>query len=110
VTSAVKNYVTAGFPVRLDGPSHVALFAYDNNTFVVQSFRDEETDVTVSVLDTSTKQLRNLVTNAALDPQPLPGNRDRREFGRRRRANRERRTSFTIHLPPHSYAAYAAEK
>jgi len=26
VTTAIKNYVMTGFPVRLDGPSHVALF------------------------------------------------------------------------------------
>jgi hypothetical protein len=110
VTSAVKNYVMAGFPVRLDGPSHVALFAYDNDTFVVESFRDEDTDVTVSVLDTSTKRLRNLATNVALNPQPLPPAPDPREFRRRRGPNRERRTSFTIHLPPHSYAAFAAER
>ena len=36
--STVKNYVMAGFPVRLDGPDHVALFAYDNNTCIVESF------------------------------------------------------------------------
>jgi hypothetical protein len=30
VTSAIKNYVMRGFPVRLDGPGQVALFAYDN--------------------------------------------------------------------------------
>jgi hypothetical protein len=38
-----------GFPVRLDGPSQVALFAYDNNTFIVESYLPTETDVTVSV-------------------------------------------------------------
>jgi hypothetical protein len=110
VTTAVKNYIMPGFPVRLDGPSHVALFAYDNNTFVVQSFRDEEVDVTVSVLDTQVKQLRNLVTNVALNPQPLPPDPDPREFVRRRGPSRERRTAFTVHIPPHSYAAFAAEK
>jgi len=102
--------IKPGFPVRLDGPSHVALFAYDNNTFVVQSFRDEEADVTVSVLDTQVKQLRNLVTNVALNSQPLPPGPDRREFGRRRGPSRERRTAFTVHIPAHSYLAFAAEK
>ena len=111
VTSAVKNYVLAGFPVRLDGPSQVALFAYDNNTFVVQSYRHTETDVTVSVLDPGTTKLRNLVTNVALNPQPLPPEPDRRDFRRGRRGpDGERRVTFKVHLPPHSYAVFAAEK
>jgi hypothetical protein len=110
VTTAVKDYIMPGFPVRLDGPSHVALFAYDNNTFVVQSFRDDPTEVTVSVLDPSTKRLRDLVTNVALNPQPLPPDPDPRGFRRRRGPNRERRVAFTVHVPPHSYAAFAAEK
>ena len=37
-----------GFPVRLDGPSQVALFAYDNHTFIVESYLPAETDVKVS--------------------------------------------------------------
>ena len=48
VTGAIKNYVMRGFPVRLDGPSQVALFAYDNNTFIVESYLPAETDVKVS--------------------------------------------------------------
>jgi len=37
VTTAIKNYVMTGFPVRLGGPGHVALFVCDNNTFIVQN-------------------------------------------------------------------------
>jgi hypothetical protein len=102
VTSDIKNYVMAGFPVRLDGPAHVALFVYDNNTFIVQSYRDTETDVTVSLTGDFTK-LRNLVTDEVLRQQPQAPD------GRRRR-NRERRTSFKVHILPHSYAVFAAEK
>ena len=61
VTSAIKGYLLRGFPVRLDGPSQVALFAYDNNTFIVESYLPTENDVTVSVTGDYTK-LRNLVT------------------------------------------------
>ncbi len=43
VTSALKSYLMRGFPVRLDGPSQVALFAYDNNTFIVESYLPTET-------------------------------------------------------------------
>jgi hypothetical protein len=110
VTTAIKNYVMAGFPVRLDGPSQVALFAYDNDTLIVQSFRPDEVEVTVSLLDRSTTKLRNLVTQASLNPQPLPPEPDRRDFRRRRGPQLERRTTFRLTIPPHSYAAFAAEK
>ncbi len=106
VTSDIKNYVMAGFPVRLDGPSQVALFAYDNNTFIVQSYRHTETDVTVSLTGEFSK-LRNLVTDEVLTRQPQTP--DDRQNGRRRR-NREQRASFTVHLLPHSYSVFAAEK
>jgi hypothetical protein len=77
VTSAVKDYVMNGFPVRLDGPNQVALFAYDNNTFIVESYLHSEADVQVSVLNGASK-LRNLVTGEVLDaltqqkPEHLP--------------------------------------
>jgi len=38
VTGAIRNFVMRGFPVRLDGPAQVALFAYDNGAFIVQKF------------------------------------------------------------------------
>jgi hypothetical protein len=104
VTSDIKNYIMADFPVRLDGPAHVALFVYDNNTFIVQSYRHTETDVTVSLTGDVAK-LRNLVTDEVITPQPRQtGGRQRR-----RRGSRPQRNTFDIHLLPHSYAVFAAE-
>ena len=37
VLSALKNYVMGDFQFKLDGPSQVALFAYDNNTCIAES-------------------------------------------------------------------------
>ena len=103
VTSAIKNYVMRGFPVRLDGPSQVALFAYDNNTFVVESYLPVETDVKVSLTGKFTR-LKNLVTGEEIAAQASIGSRGRW------RDSEERRVSFNIHLLPHSYAVFAAEK
>ncbi|HEY4984095.1 MAG TPA: hypothetical protein VIJ24_03460 [Verrucomicrobiae bacterium] len=104
VTSAIKNYVMTGFPVRVDGPSQVALFAYDNDTFIVESYLHKESDVKISVAGDFTK-LRNLVTNEAIIGQAQT------EGGRRgRQGGGERRVSFNVHLLPHSYAVFAAEK
>ncbi len=71
VTTAIKNYIMTGFPVRLDGPGNVALFAYDNNTFILQNYQHVETDVQVSVSGGFTK-LRNLVTDEVIDAPNRP--------------------------------------
>ena len=104
VTAAIKNYVMQGFPMRLDGPSQVALFAYDNHTCIVESYLPVETDATVSVTGEFT-QLKNLVTGEMISGQTPVQDQERR-----RREVRENRTSFTVHLPPHSYSVFAAEK
>lgn len=101
VTSAIKNFVMREFPVRLDGPAQVALFAYDNNTFIVESFLPGETEVTVSITGDSTV-LKNLVTGETLKGR-LPPPRNWSE----RNNPGERRVTFNIHLEPHSYAAFA---
>ena len=103
VTGAIKNYVLRGFPIRLDGPGQVALFAYDNHTFIVESYLPAETDVKVSLTGNFTR-LKNLVTGEVITGQaPMQGR------GRWRDAE-ESRTSFNVHLPPHSYAVFTAEK
>jgi hypothetical protein len=103
VTGAIKNYVMRGFPIRLDGPAQVALFAYDNHTFIVESYLPAETDVKVSVAGDFT-QLKNLVTGEMVGGQAATQSQ-----GRWRDAE-ESRMTFNLHLPPHSYAVFAAEK
>jgi hypothetical protein len=103
VTSAIKNYVMAGFPVRMDGPSQVALFAYDNSTFITESYLPTNVDVRVSISGDFTK-LRNLVTGEVLNAQPERGF-GRGRFGRRRWGAAPR-TSFNVHLLPHSYCVF----
>ena len=100
VTTAIKNYVMRGFPVRLDGPSQVALFAYDNNTFIVESYLPTETDVTVSVTG-EFASLRNLVTGEEITAEAS---------GEGRWQAGADRAAFRVHLPPHSYSVFAAEK
>ena len=102
VTTAVKNFVMRGFPVRLDGPAQVSLFAYDNNTFIAENFSAAATDVKISTLGSPTK-LKNLVTGEILDGKQPPRGWNRRN------ENLEDRVTFTTQLPPHSYAVFALE-
>jgi len=103
VLSSIKSYIMTGFPMRLDGPSQVAIFAYDNNTCVVQNFRGTEADARIGVAGGATK-LRNLATGEVIEAQPQTC------FGFGRRGGGERVSYFNAHLLPHSYAAFAAEK
>jgi hypothetical protein len=103
VTGAIKNFVMRGFPVRVDGPAQVALFAYDNGTFIVQNFSGTAADVKISTLGNSAK-LKNLGTGETLAGK-LPPPHD----WNWRTENLEDRVTFTTQLPPHSYAAFVLE-
>lgn len=103
VTGAIKNYVMHGFPVRVNGPAQVALFAYDNGTFITENYSANPVDVNVSTLGSSTK-LKNLVTGETVEGKtPSP-----RRWSWRKEST-EDRVSFHVHLPPHSYAAFASK-
>jgi len=103
VTGAIKNFVMRGFPVRLDGPAQVALFAYNNGKYIVQNFAATAADVKISALGNSTK-LKNIVTGEIIEGK-LPPPRG----WTWQTATVEDRISFSTHLPPHSYAVFALE-
>jgi hypothetical protein len=103
VRGALKSYIFGNFPVKLDGPSRVSLFAYDNQTFIVESFLDEKTDVKVGITGSLAK-LKNLVTGEVIEKEPPPSGPAPR-FPRG-----PQRTSFKISLQPHSYAAFVEMK
>jgi hypothetical protein len=43
----IRRVLAGHLPVRIEAPSKVGLFAYDNGSFVVHNFRDESTEITV---------------------------------------------------------------
>jgi hypothetical protein len=95
------------FFVRIDGPSQVSLFAYDNGTFVVESFLPGQTEVKVTVQGQYAK-LRNLVTGEVIPsytPEP-----PKFLFRRRPAAEEPPKSYFHVPVLPHSFAAFAAEK
>lgn len=49
VLDAIRKVITAHLPVRLEAPGKVSLFVYDNDTFIVENFRDEPVDVRVAL-------------------------------------------------------------
>jgi hypothetical protein len=103
VTGALRAYVMGRFPVQVDGPAQVALFAYDNNTFIVESYLPTTADVEISIPGAAAK-LRNLVTDEILTSQTLPP-----EGNRAGQIAREKRSTFPIQIAPHSYVAFQVD-
>jgi len=87
--SRLREFLSAGLPVRLEGPSLVSLFLYDNGSLVVESFRDDPVEITI-VCPAGTKQLEGL----AGTPSLTPGTSD------------DKASRFIITLPPHSFRGY----
>ena len=103
LVTQMKTYIQGNFPVRLDGPAPMSLFAYDNKTFVVESFRADRSTAHVSVLGANLK-LRNLETGEtiAADPVPPP---PKSPFGPPPNPG-PARSSFTLSVEPHSFAGF----
>src|ERR1019366_10771986 len=66
VLTSIKRYLLNDFPVSIDAPSKVALCAYDNQAFVVESYLDAPATVTVSISGIGT-QLRDLTNGKLID-------------------------------------------
>jgi hypothetical protein len=99
--NAIRRIATQGLDVRLDGPAEVALFSYDNGTLVVESFRDEATEVSL-VLPGGTA-LRDLETGEALAGRTVP---EGQGFFRSPDAGR---TVVRVPVKPHSWRALRRE-
>jgi hypothetical protein len=109
VLSVIRAAIGTAEPIRIDSaPAQVALFRYDNNTFIVQNFLSTEAAVTVSVAGSAT-EIRDLSTAKTVSPAPDAGpgfGRRGGGFGGRGPATPPRK-SFAIKVPPHSYGAFA---
>ncbi|MFO1475512.1 MAG: hypothetical protein U1F98_02530 [Verrucomicrobiota bacterium] len=103
VLGVLRGVLQRDLPVRLDAPAQVALFAYNNRTFIVESFLPDAGEVGV-ILPGKVARLRNLVTGETVDGRPQPANR-----GRVWRNEPQDQTAFSLQLKPHSYAVFAAE-
>lgn len=89
VLNVFRRVMSRDLPVRIEAPSKVGLFLYDNGTFIVESFNDEPVTVHV-VTGEAVKQLTDLVDNSVLTP--VGGEKpDKR---------------FRLTLMPHSYRVF----
>ena len=104
VLASLRSHMLRGFPLQFDAPAQVSLFAYDNNSFVTESFLDHPADVTITLPGTG-RHIRNLATGQQMTGQAPPPVTT--PFGRRMPQPSE--SQFHITVEPHSFVAFAAE-
>jgi hypothetical protein len=95
---SIRQNLLADFPIRIDAPSLVSLFAYGNNTFVVESYRDQASSVTVYTRAPA-KWLRNLESGEVV----------KGDAADKRSVKDLRWTEFHIEVAPHSFVAFDEE-
>ena len=92
VLKAIREVLAKDMYVRLDAPSRVSLFVYDNDRFIVESFQENPVEARI-VTDKRITKLRDVVSGAELSGEPQAG-----------------ATVFTTNLERGSYRVFAAFK
>ena len=97
ILNSVRQTVSgSSMPVSIQGPAGVSLFVYDNNTFIVESFLDENVDITVRIQGPEGASRVDHVTDM-LQGTEIRGS-SQMQFGSRNPAS-----TFRVSLRPHSY-------
>ncbi len=97
--TSIRQVLTRHLPVQLEAPGKVSLFLYDNDTFIVESFRDEPVDICVAV-DPKHSSIEDLSSgeNIATHARKTERSWDAPHLPERRFAS--------LRLPPHSYRTF----
>src|SRR4030042_349663 len=95
VLNRIRDVLSADLNFRIEGPSKVSLFVYDNNTIIVESFLPEETKIKI-VAGAGITKLSDIETG---EQTAGSGKSAGMVWGR----DRQDKTSFDVTLQPHSY-------
>jgi hypothetical protein len=104
ILTQIRDVLAKEMYVRLDGPSQIAMFVYDNDTFIVESFRDEPVDVKV-VADRRISKLKDILTSEELTGEAI--STQPRRFGQATPA--PDKTVFKMTIKPHSFRVFRGE-
>ncbi|MDH6356616.1 hypothetical protein [Parabacteroides sp. PF5-9] len=98
VLNSFRQTLSKDLDVRIEAPSKVGLFLYDNHTFIVENFLDEAVTIQIVTHEDITV-LKDMLTGAVLEklPQVTPVNRRRQP---------EKVNRFRLTLMPHSYKVF----
>jgi hypothetical protein len=97
VLTRIKEIVAKDLFVQLDAPAQVVLFAYDNDTFIVESFLNDLVDARL-VLDSSFAQVRDILSGEVLSGEDFLDWQGQKT-GKRR---------YAVSIKPHSFRVFKA--
>ncbi len=101
VLNEIRRTMSRGLDIRIEGPSKVALFTYDNKTLVVENFNDYPVKIKL-VTSKSISSMESLLAEAVLRPDEETPQMFRGMRGR----SPEQENRFTVYLPAHSYKSF----
>ncbi len=102
VLDELRRNLDRGLPVKLDGPAEVSLFAYANNTFVVESFLDHPATVRITGRFGHLQSFRKGTTLAG---DPLHA-RPASAAPSRGKAKPPGEYEYQVRIEPHSFLAF----
>ncbi|HEY0281351.1 MAG TPA: hypothetical protein VGC27_01870, partial [Rhizomicrobium sp.] len=100
VVTQVKAFLMPQTALRLESPAHVALFAYDNHAYVVESYRDTPVTVTLSLAEPGLVDAESGKTLAAETAPAVVPDPSRHGF------QPPKRTLYRVTVPPHSWRVF----
>jgi hypothetical protein len=103
VLTQIRNVLLRDSFVRVESPGDVSLFAYDNNTFIVESFLSDNVDVRLS-LDSKFTKIQDLITGEEIASQPAA--KGFGGFGGFGGGGGGNRVSYPVQLKPHSFRVF----
>ncbi|MFY9151819.1 MAG: hypothetical protein WAO52_07395 [Prolixibacteraceae bacterium] len=101
VLSRIKEILTPALPALLEAPGYTSLFAYDNNTVIVESFSDETRQVKLRLNEGFT-QATNMVSGAKISGV-------KKEYFAGRKQPLVTKSVLNLELKPHSFMVLKLE-
>jgi hypothetical protein len=102
VLNRIREIASQDLDIHIEGPSKVSLFAYDNGSFIVESYNPDPVTVKI-VVNNSSAKLKDILNNEVLTGNASTGNRI---WGR----DKTDVSTFEITVKPHSYRVFQTNK
>jgi hypothetical protein len=96
VLNKIREILSYGLELYLEGPSNICLFLYDNKTFIVESFSDTESDIKI-VAPGSCKIITDIATGQKYSGEI------RNTWIDRRTSKTTEKSIFKFVIKPHSF-------
>ena len=103
ILTQIREVLARDIYVRLDGPSQVAMFVYDNGTFIVESFLPDNVDVKI-IAEKQIGKISDVLSGEEILGEAIP-QRPMRGVP----AGLEE-VSFAVKIKPHSFRVFKCEE